>query len=68
MIANERRRFNSLYSTEPDVIVIIRKEIKVNGRLMNPTSRNLFYTICHGSEITFALNISTIIIDQRELV
>ena len=35
-IANERRRFNSLYSTEPDVIVIIRKEVEVTSKSTFP--------------------------------
>ena len=32
-IANERHRFNSLYSTEPEVIVIIRNEVEVYARM-----------------------------------
>ena len=33
MIANERHRFNSLYTTESDVIVTIRKEVEVYARM-----------------------------------
>ena len=58
-IANERFRFNSLYSKELDVIVILHNEAEVNARLINTTSRKLVYIICHGPEIRFALKTST---------
>ena len=73
MIANERRRFNSLYLTEPDVIVIISKKVEVYARMdVSWTQPHVSCsTLCHRSEMTVALKISislTITIDKRELV
>ena len=40
---------------------ILRKAVEGYGRLVNSTSRKLLYTIlCHGSEISFAVKISTV--------
>ena len=54
-IANDIHRFNCLYPKGPDVIGIHHNEVEGDARLFNTTCRQLFYTICHGPEITLSI-------------
>ena len=47
MIPNDIHQCNHLHCTQPDVTVIMHIEATVNGRLIYPTYRKLFYTIYH---------------------
>ena len=44
------------------------RSVRTHGRFINTNSRKLFYSIYHGPEITFALQIHITIVDKRELV